>query len=118
MTSAWKLTISLFAVTLACGEPSNTYTSPPAGSFTTMISQLKSGQAMVGRVFVGGDDTSSSAHVAVLSHGIWTDRFDGSPTVIGREIELDGRRMTVAGVAPRGFTVPGGTDVWIPKRQD
>jgi putative ABC transport system permease protein len=63
-----------------------------------------------GRV-VGG------AAVAVIGHDLWTRRFGGDPTVVGRSIRLAGRPVTVIGVAPEGVTsrrVPVRPDVWVP----
>ncbi|HVU18974.1 MAG TPA: ADOP family duplicated permease [Candidatus Didemnitutus sp.] len=55
--------------------------------------------------------------VVVISHEFWVNRFAASPDVIGKEIQLNARTLTVVGVAPEGFrgTVIGLTfDLWIP----
>ena len=39
-------------------------------------------------------------HVAVVSHAFWQNRLGASPSAIGREIELNGSRYVVIGVAP------------------
>ncbi len=55
--------------------------------------------------------------VAVISHDYWQTRFAGSPTVIGQSLRINGQRITIVGVAPRGFQ---GTimrlsfDLWLP----
>jgi ABC-type antimicrobial peptide transport system permease subunit len=41
--------------------------------------------------------------VAVLSYGFWRQRFAGDPGVLNREVTIDGRSLTVVGVAERGF---------------
>ena len=59
--------------------------------------------------------------VAILSHEIWTRRFGGDSTVIGRVVQVNGQGMTVVGVAPKGFrlflpadaAMPSVIDVWI-----
>ncbi|HEU4630720.1 MAG TPA: ADOP family duplicated permease [Gemmatimonadaceae bacterium] len=53
--------------------------------------------------------------IAVVSDAFWRHRLGGGD-VLGRTIELGGRRFTVVGIAPPGFT---GTelsrvDVWLP----
>jgi putative ABC transport system permease protein len=44
----------------------------------------------------------------VLSHALWTSAFASDRDIVGRTIVLNGRRVTVAGVAAEGF---GGIDV-------
>jgi predicted permease len=46
---------------------------------------------------VGGDA------VAVLSHAYWTTQLGADPSVVGRPILVNGRSLTVVGVAPRSF---------------
>jgi predicted permease len=41
--------------------------------------------------------------VTVITHGLWTERFGGDPTVLGRTLTLNGSVFTVIGVAPEGF---------------
>jgi hypothetical protein len=51
----------------------------------------------------------------VLSHDLWVERFASSPSIIGRNIELDGHQVTVVGIAPQGFRFPEGTLLWTTK---
>ena len=48
--------------------------------------------------------TSESEPVAVISHAVWQNRFDGSTNVLGRRIGSEAQSYTVVGVAPRAFT--------------
>ncbi|MBL8222422.1 MAG: ABC transporter permease, partial [Bryobacterales bacterium] len=72
----------------------------------------------VGRGFdVARDDRPGEAPVVVLSHSLWQSRFAGDRGIAGKTIELNGRKMTVAGVTKAGFR---GTeallyaDFWVP----
>ena len=38
-------------------------------------------------------------YVAILTHGLWRDRFDSDPNIVGRTIALDKTPYTVVGVA-------------------
>jgi predicted permease len=68
-----------------------------------------------GRFFRPGEDRVGTEPVAVLSYGLWRDRFGGDAGLVGRIIELDGVRRTVVGVAPRGFSYPGpSVRLWVP----
>jgi putative ABC transport system permease protein len=56
--------------------------------------------------------------VAVISHGLWTRRYQQAPTIIGQTILLSGNPYTVVGVLPEGFNSPAMwprmPEVWVP----
>ena len=55
--------------------------------------------------------------VAVISHEFWQTRFGGAATAQGQTIRVNGRDLTIVGVAPRGFqgTVLGlNFSIWAP----
>src|SRR5215469_289722 len=39
----------------------------------------------------------------VLSHSYWKKRFNSSPDVVGKRVQLNGRAASIIGVAPEGF---------------
>src|SRR5688500_6187811 len=104
----------VLAVTLAAAcdrEATVTYNQPPGGSYTIGTRQVKIGDAIVpmegasvtpeffravgvqpilGRFFVEGDHAQQATAVAVLNHDLWKGRFDSSPAIIGRTLEVDG----------------------------
>jgi putative ABC transport system permease protein len=53
----------------------------------------------LGRFFLPEEDWAGRNDVAVLSHALWRDRFGSDRSLIGRSIQLDGRPITVVGVA-------------------
>ncbi|HET7452525.1 MAG TPA: ABC transporter permease, partial [Thermoanaerobaculia bacterium] len=58
----------------------------------------------LGRVVVPSDDTAPEAHpVAVLSFAYFERRFGGNPAVLNKPIAVNGRSLTVVGVARPGF---------------
>lgn len=67
--------------------------------------------AIAGRTFLPSDD-SQRANVVVLSEGLWRTRFNADPTVVGRDIRLDGSAYTVVGVVPRDFQLLGRSSIW------
>lgn len=75
-------------------------------------------RAALGRVFSESDASAQGANpVAVLSHGFWSRRFGGNPSVIGQTITLNRHPFTIIGVAAPGFqglTVGQTLDVWAP----
>ncbi len=43
----------------------------------------------------------------VLTHEFWMKRFGGDPSIVGKQIKLDGRSVTVIGVLQPAPYVPG-----------
>jgi putative ABC transport system permease protein len=62
--------------------------------------------AAKGRTFGPTEDQPGSEHVAVISHGLWEQRFGADQNIVGQPIMLDGERFTVIGVMPEGFDFP------------
>src|SRR5262245_52392846 len=61
-------------------------------------------QPALGRLLGPGDDRKAGESlVAVLSHAYWLSRFGARTNVLNKTIIVNGRPLTVVGVAPRGF---------------
>ncbi len=70
-----------------------------------------------GRMIVPSDEDPSSPPVAVLNFGFWQREFGGSPSVVGKTVELNGVPTTIVGVAEQRFVslTPGNVyDAWLP----
>lgn len=77
--------------------------------------------AQVGRLLGPADEGRDQPSVAVLSDDLWRERYGADPSLVGRTIDLDGKPVTVVGVAPREFRIPRGgqvltAEVWTPMR--
>jgi putative ABC transport system permease protein len=68
-------------------------------------------RAIAGRTFLRSDDTQR-ANVVVLSEAFWRARFNADPTVVGRDVRLDGSPYTVVGVVPKAAQLVGRTSIW------
>lgn len=66
---------------------------------------------IAGRTFLPSDD-AAGANVAVLSEQFWRSRFGGDPSIIGREIRLDGDQYTVVGVVSQQAQLIGRSSIW------
>ena len=66
---------------------------------------------VAGRTFTREDDMKRS-NVIVMSEGFWRTRFNGDPSLVGREIRLDGSLWTVVGILPQDFQLLGQTSIW------
>ncbi len=58
---------------------------------------------LLGRTFTAAD---ADRDVVVLSHRQWRDQFNGSASVIGQSVVMNGRPRTVIGVMPASFYWP------------
>ena len=70
----------------------------------------------VGRFFSTEEDQPGSPAVVVISDEMWATRFNRNPSVVGREIVLNGNTFTIIGIAPSGFHGASviKSDAWVP----
>ena len=60
--------------------------------------------AAIGRPILPDDTAAMGARsVAVLSYGFWQQRFASDPAILNRAVSINGRDLTIVGVAARGF---------------
>ncbi|HKS37980.1 MAG TPA: ABC transporter permease, partial [Verrucomicrobiae bacterium] len=72
-------------------------------------------QPELGRGFTKEEDTFGGDRVALISHRLWQERFEGATGVLGKSVTLDGNSYTIVGVLPNGFRFAGlEADVWLP----
>lgn len=59
----------------------------------------------LGRVFTPADDRRGCGLPgAVISHSFWQHEYRGDPSVIGREISVNGKPLAIVGVSASGFS--------------
>src|SRR5581483_8343872 len=93
----------LFGVNLAMSgqTPLNGLGSFVTGSYFSVL-DLK---PALGRLLAPADDDAPGAHpVAVLSYPYWETQLGSDPSVVGKQITVNGQQLTIVGVAPKGFT--------------
>jgi len=77
---------------------------------------------LLGRVLTSEDDAPGEPQVTVISHGLWQRAFAGDHGILGRDILLNGSKITVVGVMPETFQFPAGeinsTELWVPIQID
>jgi predicted permease len=73
---------------------------------------------MMGRDFVDSEELSyeSGPTVAILSNSFWQRDFGSDSNILGRQIRLDSRLVTIVGVMPQEFEFgpAQSPDVWVP----
>ena len=70
--------------------------------------------AALGRGFVAADSAPGAPPVAVLSNGLWRQRYGADAGIVGKPVTLDGKPATVVGVMPPQFDMPAGSALWLP----
>ncbi len=98
------------------GEPERIAGSSVSSSFFDVLGT----PPLLGDVFHSG---TADDQAVVLSHGLWTRRFAGDRSIIGRRLVLNGSARTVVAVMPAAFNWPvitgspsrlPGPELWIP----
>lgn len=95
------------------------------GSSERVIGTLVSGnyfdvlgtRPALGRFFRADEDRMPGERpVVVLSHGMWTRRFNSDRAILDKPLRLNNREFAVVGVAEEGFQGSSmiGTDLWVP----
>jgi putative ABC transport system permease protein len=92
------------------GEPERVVTTiASAGLFTTLGIR-----AQVGRTFLPEEDKKGGGDVALLGHAYWQRRFGADPSIVGREVALDGQKVRIVGVLPAAFQIFRSIEIWLP----
>src|SRR6185437_7057017 len=72
----------------------------PATWGTSELFEVLGTKPFLGRVFTPDEFQAGRDQVAVLSYGLWQDRFGSDSKMVGKTIRLNGQSCTVAGVMP------------------
>jgi predicted permease len=72
---------------------------------------------LVGREFRADEEVWQGPKLAMLSHGLWTNRFSSDPSIVGKQITMNDLSYTVVGVLPTFFDLAGPADVYLPQQQ-
>lgn len=69
---------------------------------------------LIGRGFLPEDDRLEAPRTALVAHTVWTTRYSGDPSIVGRTIKVNDVPVTVIGVMPERFHFPITTEIWMP----
>jgi ABC-type antimicrobial peptide transport system permease subunit len=62
---------------------------------------------VLGRNFLPEEDRQGTPCMAILSYGLWKDRFAGDPDILGRSLRLNDKSCSVVGVMDKDFHIQG-----------
>ena len=74
-------------------------------------------EPLLGRNFSADEDRPGGEHVVLISLGIWQQRFNRDPSVLGRALTLDGAPYTIVGVLPEAASAfpLNQFQIWVPR---
>lgn len=85
---------------------------------TALYFEVLGVRAQMGRTFNGDEERPEDNNaIAVISDQLWMSMFHLDPEVVGRTMKVNGRRVTIIGVAPPGFhgvLQPSEETLWLP----
>lgn len=71
-------------------------------------------QPILGRQFRPEEDQLNAPPVTLLGYDIWQKHFGGDRSVVGQLISINGQKVTIVGVMPKGWRFPEVYDLWMP----
>ena len=93
----------------------------PVARVTAEFFRLFRAQVRSGRTFTASEDRAGGPPIAVLSHALWTRRFENDPAILGRRISLGNVPYVVVGILAPEFDTEQfdpAPDVWVPFQLD
>lgn len=106
--------VAAFATTTRTLTRSGDPTELNAAVVSADFLQLLGTSPLLGRGFLPEENQPGQTDVAIISNGLWQQRFGADPGVIGEAITLNGVQHTVVGVLPPASDFPAERDVYIP----
>src|SRR5579862_3362253 len=81
---------------------------------TASIFPLLGVRPIVGRLFTAEDEQRGKDRVAIISEGLWRQRFGGDPSIAGKKIQINRESYVVAGVVRPILDFRNSDDLWMP----
>jgi putative ABC transport system permease protein len=106
--AAWDSLGRRFVLT-GIGEPQEVRGVPVSAGLFPLLGV----QAAMGRTFTDEEDRPGAGGVVLLGHSLWQQRYGADADIVGKEIAVSGKSLTVVGVMPRGLHLPE-ADLWVP----
>ena len=71
-------------------------------------------QPQLGRTFLEEEETPGRDQEIILGHALWEQRYASDPSIVGKNITIEGKGYTVVGVMGKGFDFPMPAEAWLP----
>ncbi|CAN5337235.1 ABC transporter permease [soil metagenome] len=86
----------------------------PAEVVTPNLFPMLGAHPARGRLFLPEEGTPGKNRAVILSHKLWSERFDADPEVVGSNVTVDGQPHDIVGVMPPRFGFPNNQLLWVP----
>ena len=90
----------------------------PGAAVSWQLFPLLGIQPVAGRAFNATDDMKGAEPVVMLSHSVWTLRYNNDPSIINKSVLINARPHTIIGVMPPRFEFPELQKLWVPLAPD
>jgi putative ABC transport system permease protein len=120
----WREGVKLFdGIALWDGQSFNLSTGTGAerirgARVTYELARVLGIRPIIGRDFLPEEDKPKGPQVALITEGVWRERFGGRPDITGQTLKLDGVARTIVGVLPPEADFPDNAQVWVPMQED
>jgi predicted permease len=71
-------------------------------------------QPVLGRFFTEDEERAGHNHVVVLGTNLWKSRFAADPSILGKQVQLDGQSNTVIGVVAPFLEFMEKSELYVP----
>jgi len=95
---------------VGAGEPEQI----PGARISYSLFELLGVAPQLGRNMTAEEDRPETNNVVLISHSLWQRRFASAENVIGQNLSVNGRTVTIIGVMPAGFRFPQTAELWVP----
>lgn len=68
----------------------------------------------LGRSLLAADSLVGAQPVALISHNVWQNFFNGREDIVGKRSEIGGELRSIVGVMPEEFEFPRNQHLWFP----
>jgi len=86
----------------------------PAARVTSNILSILELKPQIGRDFSEAEDKPGAPHVAMIGDHLWRTRFGASPSILGRQVALNGVPTEIIGVYPPEMQIARKAQILLP----
>ena len=81
-------------------------------SVTARFFDVLGARPVAGRTFQASDAQQGAPRVLVMSEGLWRTRFGGDPSLVGRQVRVNGQPSTVIGIVRDDSQLQRPAEIW------
>ena len=86
----------------------------PGVAVTPNLLQVLGIQPVLGRAFAPDEELPGKDDVVMLSYSVWQQRFGGDPSIVGKDLNINGQPQKVVGIMPARTEIFEDVAMWTP----